>query len=80
MTSVLTTAQQRLRAKQRSTLQEIEVALVQQNASRADTALLRECITTLDGMFLLCIVGEFNAGTPLRSVIVRELVLLAETL
>ena len=59
---LLAPAEQALRARQRSALQELEHTLVRMDASEADTTTLRESITVLDSLFLCCVLGEFNAG------------------
>ena len=59
---LLAPAEQALRTRQRSALQELEHTLVRLDASEADTTTLRESITVLDSLFLCCVLGEFNAG------------------
>ena len=62
LSMLLAPAEQALRARQRSALQELEHTLVRMDASEADTTTLRESITVLDSLFLCCVLGEFNAG------------------
>ena len=59
---MLSPAQQSLRKKQRQCLHELERTFLRIDAAESDQKLLRETITTLDSLFLVCVVGEFNSG------------------
>jgi small GTP-binding protein len=54
--------QERLLAEERRWLAELQVALGRVEASEEDLAALAESIRQLDELFLLVVVGEFNAG------------------
>ena len=54
--------QERLLAEERRWLAELQAALVRTEASEEDLAALAESIRQLDELFLLVVVGEFNAG------------------
>ena len=59
---LLSPAQQRLRTRQRQCLRELEKTFVRIDAAAEDQKVLRDSITTLDSLFLVCVVGEFNSG------------------
>ncbi len=48
--------------RERGSLNDLRLKLVEYNASREDVSSLGQSITQLDDLFLLVIVGEFNAG------------------
>ena len=50
----------RIQTHQRQTLQNLERTLVQMGADEKHTAVLRDTLAT--SVFLICTVGEFNAG------------------
>ena len=54
--------QERLLAEERRWLAELQAALVRVEASEDDLAAMAESIRQLDELFLLVVVGEFNAG------------------
>ncbi len=60
--TVVTPALQHLRQRQRTALQSLERDLIKMGAEDEDTSILRDAVAQLDGLFLLCIVGEFNSG------------------
>ena len=60
--SLLSPAIQSLRARQRDELASLEHLLVKLEAAEADVSALRDSLTRLDTIFLICAVGEFNAG------------------
>lgn len=70
MIDLLTPEQERLRAELRTTLGELEAALAAAGAAGEDRALLADAIRGLDELFLLVVVGEFNAG---KSALLNEL-------
>src|SRR5690625_4501346 len=55
-------ALQRLVAHEKETLHALQVLLARIDASGEDLRLFSEALTHFDGMFLLVITGEFNAG------------------
>ncbi len=59
---ILTPDQENLLLRERSFLNDLRLKLVEYNASREDVSSLGQSITQLDDLFLLVIVGEFNAG------------------
>jgi len=59
---ILTPNQENLLLRERSFLNDLRLKLVEYNASREDVSSLGQSITQLDDLFLLVIVGEFNAG------------------
>jgi len=60
--SVLTPPLLDLRRQHRSALTSLEKLLVRLHAAAEHTEVLRESVTTLDSLFVCCVVGEFNAG------------------
>ena len=60
--ALLTDAQRAVKSRQRQALERLEHALIKLDAPDDETAVLRESLTTLESLFLTCIVGEFNAG------------------
>lgn len=59
---ILNKGQEALLKDERQLLNDLRVALVQFGASREDQDTLAESIQQLDELFLLVVVGEFNAG------------------
>jgi small GTP-binding protein len=59
---ILTEEQEALLKNERSLLNDLRVTLVQFSAAEEDQATLGESIQQLDELFLLVVVGEFNAG------------------
>lgn len=59
---ILTQQQEELLTRERSFLNDLRVKLLDYKASREDVTSLGQSITQLDDLFLLVIVGEFNAG------------------
>src|SRR4030067_2469120 len=59
---ILTESQERLLQNERRILSDLRVHLVEYNATPEDQQTLAESITQLDDLFLLVVVGEFNAG------------------
>ncbi len=59
---ILTEKQEALLKDERSLLNDLRVTLVQFDAAQEDQATLGESIQQLDELFLLVVVGEFNAG------------------
>lgn len=59
---ILNTHQEDLLKRERQLLSDLRVALVQFGAADADERTLAESIQQLDELFLLVVVGEFNAG------------------
>ncbi len=59
---LLSTEQQQLLRQERSLLEEILVLLARLDADEEDIALLKRSLEQLDELFLLVVVGEFNAG------------------
>ena len=59
---ILTPDQENLLLRERSFLNELRLRLVEYNASKEDVNSLGQSITQLDDLFLLVVVGEFNAG------------------
>jgi small GTP-binding protein len=67
---LLTAEQQRLRGELRSEIARLDAALSELGASVEDRAVLSDAIRGLDELFLLVVVGEFNAG---KSALVNQL-------
>ncbi len=61
-TKILTTEQETLLKVERHWLTNLQVALARLGAEEADRAALAESVRQLDELFLLVVVGEFNAG------------------
>jgi len=59
---ILTESQERLLQDERQILSDLRVHLVEYNATPEDQQTLAESIQQLDDLFLLVVVGEFNAG------------------
>jgi small GTP-binding protein len=59
---ILTDSQENLLKEERNLLNDLRVALVQFDATPEDRDTLAQSIQQLDDLFLLVIVGEFNAG------------------
>ncbi len=59
---ILTSRQELLLADERAALRQLEDALVRHEAKREDRDTLARSIRQLDELFLLVVVGEFNAG------------------
>jgi small GTP-binding protein len=62
LSRILNKEQQKLLAAERQTLSALQVALSRFDTSEADLEVLRNSILQLDELFLIVIVGEFNAG------------------
>lgn len=62
MQRVLTREQNQLLRRERSLLEELRVLLVRLDAPDEDLDLLKQALHQLDELFLLVVVGEFNAG------------------
>ncbi|MBI1878979.1 MAG: dynamin family protein, partial [Chloroflexi bacterium] len=60
--SILTTSQEELLKHERQWLADLQVILARLGASSEDQTTLSRSIQQLDELFLLVIVGEFNAG------------------
>src|SRR5512145_3395642 len=60
--SILTTSQEELLKQERQWLADLQVILARLGASPEDQTTLSRSIQQLDELFLLVIVGEFNAG------------------
>src|SRR5579859_3080184 len=60
--SVLSERQVELRSKERGLLSSLSDLLTSFGATTEDAGILRQALTDLDEMFLLVVVGEFNAG------------------
>ena len=60
--TVLSPAIQGLKQRHRTTLEGLERTLLHAHAHDEDLAVLRDSIINLEGLFLLCTVGEFNSG------------------
>ncbi len=61
-TKILTTEQETLLATERHWLTNLQIALARLGAEEADRTALAESVRQLDELFLLVVVGEFNAG------------------
>ena len=61
-TSMLTEEQSRFLREEKESLAEIRLALAELDVPREDIATLQDAILQLDELFLLVVVGEFNAG------------------
>ena len=59
---ILTAEQDQLIRRERSLLEDLRVLLVRLGAPDDDLALLKRSLHQLDELFLLVVVGEFNAG------------------
>jgi small GTP-binding protein len=59
---ILTDAHERLLAEERDALARLQLALARFDVTPTDETALRQSIRQLDELFLLVIVGEFNAG------------------
>ena len=68
--SMLTDEQARFLREEKETLSEIRLALTEIDAPREALATLQDAILQLDELFLLVVVGEFNAG---KSALVNAL-------
>jgi len=62
MKGILTERQNELLARERTALRQLQAALLRCEAGREDLATLEQSIRQLDELFLLVVVGEFNAG------------------
>ncbi len=62
MQSVLTTDQQNLLRDERAALNDVRVLLARMEAAEDDQEILRRALAQLEELFLLVVVGEFNAG------------------
>lgn len=59
---ILTEKQEDVLKAERQVLNDLRIALIQFGADAQDSQILAESITLLDELFLLVVVGEFNAG------------------
>jgi len=59
---ILTVDQENVLQRERNLLNDLRLKLVEYKASREDVESLGQSIRQLDDLFLLVIVGEFNAG------------------
>ncbi|MBE2240582.1 MAG: dynamin family protein [Caldilineaceae bacterium] len=62
MQRILTAEQDQLIRRERSLLEDLRVLLVRLGAADEDLAMLKRSLHQLDELFLLVVVGEFNAG------------------
>ncbi len=62
MQRVLTEEQRVLLDRERALLEELRVQLARLGAADADLGLIKEALHQIDDLFLLVVVGEFNAG------------------
>ncbi|HQY92977.1 MAG: dynamin family protein [Caldilinea sp.] len=62
MQRILTAEQDQLIRRERSLLEDLRVLLVRLGAADDDLAMLKRSLHQLDELFLLVVVGEFNAG------------------
>ena len=70
LSHILTDDQEKLLAKERKFLRDLRVALADLDADAEDQATFESSIQQLDELFLLVVVGEFNAG---KSVFINTL-------
>jgi len=70
LSHILTAEQDKLLAKERKFLRDLRVALADLEAEAEDLATFESSIQQLDELFLLVVVGEFNAG---KSVFINAL-------
>jgi small GTP-binding protein len=71
LSHILTADQEKLLAKERKFLRDLRVALSDLEAETEDLATFESSIQQLDELFLLVVVGEFNAG---KSVFINALI------
>jgi small GTP-binding protein len=62
MKGILTDRQNEVLARERTALRQLQSSLLRCEAGREDLATLEQSIRQLDELFLLVVVGEFNAG------------------
>ena len=70
MQQVLTAEQGRILQDERRLLADLQVALTRLDAPDADLALIRNALAQLEELFLVVVVGEFNAG---KSAVINAL-------
>ena len=70
MQQVLTAEQGRILQDERRLLADLQVVLARLDASNADLGLLRSAMAQLEELFLMVVVGEFNAG---KSAVINAL-------
>ena len=70
MQQVLTAEQGRILQEERRLLGDLQVALARLDASNADLGLIRNALVQLEELFLMVVVGEFNAG---KSAVINAL-------
>ena len=70
MQQVLTAEQGRILQVERRLLADLQVALTRLDAPDADLALIRNALAQLEELFLMVVVGEFNAG---KSAVINAL-------
>ena len=75
MNGILTDQQNEVLTRERTALRELQAILGRCEAGREDLATLEQSIRQLDELFLLVIVGEFNAGksTFINAIVGRAL-------
>jgi ribosome biogenesis GTPase A len=75
--SVLTDAQSQFLREEKEALSDMRVALAELDVPRESLATLQDAILQLDELFLIVVVGEFNAGkSALVNALLGEKVLL----
>ena len=70
MQQVLTAEQGRILQDERRLLADLQVVLARLDASNADLGLIRNALAQLEELFLMVVVGEFNAG---KSAVINAL-------
>ena len=70
MQQVLTAEQGRILQKERQLLGDLQVSLARLDAPDADLGLIRNALAQLEELFLMVVVGEFNAG---KSAVINAL-------
>ncbi len=70
MQQVLTAEQGRILQKERQLLGDLQVTLARLDASDSDLGLIRNALAQLEELFLMVVVGEFNAG---KSAVINAL-------
>ncbi len=70
MQRLLSAEQERILRQERSLLESLQVTLARLDAPKDDLELIRQSLRQLEEMFLLVVVGEFNAG---KSAVINAL-------
>ncbi len=70
MQQVLTAEQGQILQKERQLLGDLQVTLARLDAPDADLGLIRNALAQLEELFLMVVVGEFNAG---KSAVINAL-------